>query len=127
MSKLPPEVKEKIIKLKASKRETSDLIGLNCIIILSKEIFKKNEDLKNYTDNVFQDIFLPYLFKSRTLLIARTTRNVYRYDETEKAKFVERIYDFFEDDFEVKESKKKSYNKANENMRKWMRALDKND
>ncbi|RDB32002.1 hypothetical protein [Exiguobacterium sp. RIT594] len=52
-------------------------IGLVSSTILSKELFKKNEDLKEYTD-IFRDnnssSFKDYIFASRTQVIAKVQR-----------------------------------------------------
>lgn len=129
MTKLPQEISKGILRLKNYKGNISDIIGLNCIIILSKDIFTENQDIEFYTREVFEKDYLPYLFKSRTLLLARTTRDIYNYDDKEKNILTERIYSFFESD--LKDNRKMSGNRktnnANENMRKWIRALDQND
>lgn len=55
-----------------------DLIGIFVTISLSTELFKRNEDLKPFIDEIFMDFIdetMPdYLYKSRTQLIGRAVR-----------------------------------------------------
>lgn len=57
-------------------------IGIISELILSKEIFNKNSELIDFVEVVFSVRFRPYVFKSRTILIAKITRIVYDCDDS---------------------------------------------
>ena len=63
-------------ELKNSKIQTYKLIGIVSELVLSKEIFKNNIDIEDFIVNVFNLRFKDYLYKSRTLLVARLTREI---------------------------------------------------
>ncbi|OLF50623.1 hypothetical protein BU200_00955 [Streptococcus acidominimus] len=57
------------------------LIGLNSELLLSKDLFKHNSEISMYLSQVFSIEFLPYVMRSRTMIVARLTREIYKYDE----------------------------------------------
>ncbi|SMB95452.1 hypothetical protein SAMN00017405_0407 [Desulfonispora thiosulfatigenes DSM 11270] len=63
------------------KKHNSELyieaIGLNSLILLSKDLFPSNDDLKSYTDEIIKIELKNYLFKSRTLLVAKINKYIY--------------------------------------------------
>ena len=67
-------------ELKNSKIQTYKLIGIVSELVLSKEIFKNNIDIEDFIVNVFNLRFKDYLYKSRTLLVARLTREILNND-----------------------------------------------
>lgn len=56
------------------------LYSIFIIILLSTEIFKKNEDIKIFIDETGLD-FRDYVFKNRTLLISRVIRKIEKADD----------------------------------------------
>ncbi len=67
---------EKDIKLylKRSDANKVELIGIFGILIISKELIKKNSEVADFIEFVL-DLRLPeYVIKSRTLMMARTSR-----------------------------------------------------
>lgn len=106
-----------------------DAIGLNTIIILSKELFPTNNDIRRYTDENIEMELKDYLFDSRTLLIARTNRYIYNLEIDELKRFYESVNIYItnessEDDPDDQQTKKdKGFNKNNkskENLQKWL-------
>ena len=71
-------------ELKNSKIQTYKLIGIVSELVLSKEIFKNNIDIEDFIVNVFNLRFKDYLYKSRTLLVARLTREILNNDSHAK-------------------------------------------
>ncbi|HII4232099.1 TPA: hypothetical protein ACY4LH_002878, partial [Enterococcus faecium 1,230,933] len=48
------------------------ILGIVTEIILSKELFQKNVDLKPFLENVFGVSYKDYVMRSRTMILART-------------------------------------------------------
>jgi hypothetical protein len=49
-------------------------IGFFVCLIFDKELFKTNQDLRNFAETVFNIHFLPYAARSRTLMCAKICR-----------------------------------------------------
>ena len=79
-------------ELKNSKIQTYKLVGIVCELVLSKEIFKNNTDIEDFIIGVFNLKFKDYLYKSRTLLVARLTREILKNDKY--AKQIKLLYKF---------------------------------
>lgn len=79
-------------ELKNSKIQTYKLVGIVCELVLSKEIFKNNTDIEAFIIGVFNLKFKDYLYKSRTLLVARLTREILKNDR--HAKQTKLLYKF---------------------------------
>ncbi|MGG4042136.1 hypothetical protein [Bacillus smithii] len=54
------------------------LTGVLSIIILTDWAYKKNDDIKHFTQNVLKEDYKFYLFKSRTLLFSRIVKDLYK-------------------------------------------------
>lgn len=52
------------------------IIGMVSELLLSRELFPKNVDIENFLREVFALEFKSYLFKSRTLVVARVTKEI---------------------------------------------------
>ncbi|MGO4790395.1 hypothetical protein AB4124_23560 [Paenibacillus sp. 2KB_20] len=108
--------------------DTSELIGLNSLLIYSKDIFGKNEEVDEYIKKVFNINFLPYVIRSRTLIFARVSKEIYYYDENQKNSVMKKMIQYFQgnlsDDTTIKKNNSEGKTNANENMKKWMRGLN---
>lgn len=71
-------------------------IGITSSIVLSFEIFKRNKEISNFVDTVFETQFKEYVMASRTTIVARLTRLIYDSDENEYLKFKKNLYNFIE-------------------------------
>lgn len=100
------------------------IIGLNITLILSKELFKKNKDIANYLDKVFEIQFKDYVMDSRTLIIARVSRAIYLYPDEKLEKLTIKMKDYFIDTPSNLPSKISRRKNENENMKKWIRSLN---
>ncbi|QNK86479.1 hypothetical protein H7992_14555 [Sporosarcina sp. resist] len=56
------------------------LYGIITDIIFSSSLIKKNSDFQNFTQDFFGVQFKGYVYKSRTLLLARCLRLIEKYD-----------------------------------------------
>ncbi|MCW1837395.1 hypothetical protein [Bacillus xiamenensis] len=103
--------------------DSIDVLGISIALIYSKEIFKKNEDLKNFLIKVFDLQFLPYVMKSRTLIAARVSRTLVKLNDEEIHKIKLKILEYFKSDQESDKVKSSKRNTANEKMKKWLEGL----
>ena len=65
----------KIDKRSDNEKIRSSLYSVFVSILLSKEIFTKNDDIKEFL-NAIDINFKDYVYKSRTLILARVLRNI---------------------------------------------------
>lgn len=65
-------------ELKSKKPSRYKMIGISSELILSKELFNKNTDIEKFIENVFDEKFKQYVYSSRTNIVARTTRIIFR-------------------------------------------------
>ncbi|MEK3974705.1 hypothetical protein [Psychrobacillus sp. FSL K6-1267] len=56
------------------------LYGIVAEIIISNTLIKKNSDFQDFTEDFFGTKFKFYVYKSRTLLLARCIRLIEKYD-----------------------------------------------
>lgn len=61
-------------ELKNKNIPTYKVIGIVAELLLSREIFRANDDIRDFLDEIFSIRFKDYLYKSRTLLVSRTIR-----------------------------------------------------
>lgn len=67
-------------ELKSKNIPKYKIIGINTEIILDEEVFKRNEEIRPFLEAIFNLKFKDYIMKSRTLIIARTSREIYKLD-----------------------------------------------
>lgn len=70
-------------KIQGPKVDIVDIIGVVSVFILSKDIFAKNKDVDQFIQKVFDIKYANYITKSRTLMVAKVSRNLYYMDEAE--------------------------------------------
>ncbi|MCQ4669757.1 hypothetical protein NE689_00385 [Lactonifactor longoviformis] len=78
------------------------IIGIVSELILSRQVFPRNLDIEEFLKEIFSLEFKTYLFKSRTLVVARVAREIIAMekDDTYKGKlykFVQQKADFLKD------------------------------
>ncbi|MEB6065003.1 hypothetical protein MXM24_14570 [Enterococcus gallinarum] len=107
-------------KINAIKNEKSKeyLIGTLSSLIFSKEIFYRNSDIEPFIYDVFGIKYLSYVFRSRTLLFARLTKDVILNENIDYADISKKFGLFFE--IETKNSIK---NKTTKNISKWVQGI----
>ena len=98
-----------------------DAIGLNTLIMLSKDLFPNNEDIKNYTTDNFKIDFKEYLFKSRTMLVARSNRYIYELNDEELKILYKYMINYLNNNTEEeKENNLQKNNKSKANLKTWL-------
>ncbi|MCR8866887.1 hypothetical protein NQ109_28585 [Priestia megaterium] len=111
------------IKLSNSKgfsaKELEDraiFMGVMAEILLSRELFSKNSDLRIFIKNIFNLEPLEYLFRSRTLLLSRVIRIIESSEKDELRNYISRVSSYIDktyaaDSDEEILNKQKSYKK----------------
>ena len=84
-------------ELKSKKPSRYKLIGISSELILSKELFNKNIDIESFIEYDFEVKFKEYLFASRTSLVARTTRLIFKSNEDQYISYKRRLSNFLND------------------------------
>lgn len=86
-------------------------IGIVSEIILSREIFQSNAQLEDFLRDVFSLSFKPYLFRSRTLVVARTIRVIL--STKDDMMFKTQLYNFIQELIEKFNQENKTKNQFN--------------
>lgn len=102
-----------------------DIIGLNVAIIYSKEIFKRNKDISQFLVEIYNINFRPYVMKSRTLIVARITRELHNKTHEELNEIRLKLINYLNPNTNISEKKNKSNKKqdSNEKLKKWIEGL----
>lgn len=124
---------EKKIKFYLKKNEinTIELMGIMGMIIISKDILKRNSEVKELIEKVLGLTFPEYVIRSRTLMSARVNRFLVGIDnESEIKKYQKKILNYLEslEDPKVPEELEKVVRKAkkeneNDKLKKWLKGL----
>ncbi|WP_422118056.1 hypothetical protein ACORE2_12970 [Bacillus thuringiensis] len=69
-------------------------IGIIAEMLLSKRLFPRNEDLKNFIKSAFNLEILDYVYRSRTLLLARIIRRIEKAEKETLTEYVEQTYSY---------------------------------
>ncbi len=83
-------------ELKSKHPAKYKLIGIVSGIVLSKDIFKKNNELKVFIKNTFNIEFKEYVFSSRTMVVAKLVRLINDSNENEYIIYKSNLYFFLE-------------------------------
>ena len=67
------------------------ILGIVTEIILSKELFQKNVDLKPFLENVFGVSYKDYVMRSRTMILARTNRLINESSEEKQSEYRKKL------------------------------------
>ncbi|MGE1235605.1 hypothetical protein [Bacillus altitudinis] len=81
-------------ELKNSKPPKYKIIGIVSEMILSKELFEKNLEIKLFLKEVFDKEFNAYVYASRTLIISRTVRLIAKSEDKEYLTYKNKLYKF---------------------------------
>lgn len=122
---------KELILRKISRKDADaiDLFGASVALLYSKESFERNQDISLFLTEVFGIDFLPYVMRSRTLIVARITKELKNKNNEEheeiKKKIIEylnkKIDDTAADTSDVKKKSKKR--DANDKMKTWLEGL----
>lgn len=92
------------------------LIGTIIFFIYSKDVFKKNNNLPDFIQSVFDIEYKSYVYKSRSTLVAKCSRKIYLAAESERNSIQRKFIDYFIFDDE-KTAKKRN---ENDKLAKWL-------
>lgn len=81
-------------ELKNTKPPKYKTIGIVSEMVLSKELFEKNIDIKVFIKEVFGKEFSSYVYASRTLIISRTIRLISNAEDKEYLKYKNNLYKY---------------------------------
>lgn len=103
------------VHLKTSNKNYT--IGTVTLIVYSNELFKNNKDIIPFLKVVFNESYLPYVIKSRTLIVAKLGRYLAQKEKGEIIEINQAILDYFGDiissDGEIKKRAKKKMQMIN--------------
>lgn len=108
-------------------------IGITYELILRKDLFPKNENLKTFIDNIYvkrfkdQERFKDYLYYARTILASRVQKKIMSdLDYNQILEIVSELYDILpEDDINKNRTNKKGSN--NDAIIEWMNFIKNRD
>lgn len=101
-------------ELKNNRIPQYKIIGIVSVLIFSREIFKKNSEIYSFLNEVFDLQFKEYIMKSRTLIIARTTKMIHNIQEEEYNLYKKRLLAFVTN--KIEELKRQENIKAEKNQ-----------
>lgn len=96
------------------------LIGLNICIILSRDIFKRNQDVGRYIKTIYKKEYPLYVMKSRTLIIAKLSRDLITLDKRQQKEVVKNINIYFSIDSTATLTQK---SRTAKNISKWVQGI----
>ncbi|AXN39627.1 hypothetical protein [Peribacillus butanolivorans] len=110
-------------------------MGVVAELLLSKELFKRNEELKSFIKVVFNINPLEYLFRSRTLLLSRIIRIIESAEKDELKKYIENVYIYIEKTTDKENKLKPAPNKTNkkgknntiDTIDRWRKVINRNN
>ena len=85
------------------------IVGIISELLLSKEIFRNNNEIEEFLDKILDIHFKTYVFRSRTLIIARVIRILLTAENSSTYKndlytFVQSKIDLMKDDVQTKKN-----------------------
>lgn len=106
-------------ELKSKNIARYKLIGITTELILDSNFFNKNEEIVPFLLEVYNLAFKEYVITSRTMIIARASREIYKLDTKEYENLRRRMFEFLNDYLEF-EGKNKNTKNGKPNFTKWM-------
>lgn len=92
------------------------IIGIISELLLSKKIFAQNNDIEIFLEKTFNLYFKTYLYKSRTLLVARVIREIIAIENENIYK--KQLYTFIEEKIEA--LKEEAPKNKKDNLKGWL-------
>lgn len=83
-------------ELKNSNPARYKVIGIISRLILSTELFRKNEDIIDFLKYIIETEFKEYVIASRTLIVARTVRVIEEFSENEYLNCKRKLYKYID-------------------------------
>lgn len=106
-------------ELKSKNIPKYKLVGITSELILNTSIFSRNEDLVPFLKNIYSLAYKEYVIKSRTMILARTARDIYKMENKEYEILRKRLLGFVNGYLELSTQNKEIKNSKSD-FRKWM-------
>lgn len=106
-------------ELKAKNIAKYKLIGITTELILNTSIFTKNEDLVPFLKKIYGLSYKEYIIKTRTMILARTARDIYRMDDKKYELIRKNLFNFVNEYLELS-IQNKEFKATNNDFSKWM-------
>lgn len=110
-----------------------DLMGISAALLYSRDFFNRNKDINLFLKEVYDIEFLPYVMRSRTLIVAKITRELNKKEENELKEIRTKIINYLNNtalqDDQTNPNEKTEKNKpskkkdANEKLKAWLEGL----
>lgn len=78
-----------------------ELYGIFTVLILSKEVFKSNKDIKEFIE-IFNIKSKPYMIKSRSIILSKVIRTIRDLDDREIYIYISNLNKLFSDEIDKK-------------------------
>ncbi len=124
--------KTEVIKMIEKDEEFLVFLGTINMIVLNRSLLKKNSEVSKCIKEVFDIEFPEYVVKSRTLMAARLSREIFNIDKYKISNYYIKIHEFLEkmsvgkNEKEQNSSNKKNKSKklnANDKLDKWLKGI----
>lgn len=96
------------------------MIGIVVEMLLSKELFPRNESVSTFLNETFNIHYKEYVLKSRTTIVARCVRDIFGADENLFEMHRKKLLDFVKSDIDVKTNSKN----RSDSIHKWMDGIN---
>jgi septum formation topological specificity factor MinE len=106
-------------ELKSKNVAKYKLIGITTELILNTSIFSRNEDIVPFLKTIYKLTYKEYIIKSRTMILARTARDIYKMDNKEYETLRKKLLDFVNGYIELS-AQNKEFKTSNSDFSKWM-------
>lgn len=95
------------------------LIGITTELILNTSIFTKNEDIVPFLKKIYGLSYKEYIIKTRTMILARTARDIYKMDDKKYEIIRKNLFNFVNEYLELS-IQNKEFKATNNDFSKWM-------
>ncbi|OOR27576.1 hypothetical protein [Bacillus wiedmannii] len=110
-------------KLTDKNLDMVDILGIICSLLYSKSIFKRNQDIEMFLYEVLGMKFLPYVIHSRTLIVARVTKELHKQKDIDIKKLQKSVLNYFNEKDALSSNKVNKKKDENEKLKTWLRGL----
>ncbi|WP_144467331.1 hypothetical protein [Bacillus toyonensis] len=117
------ELNNLLKKLTRKNLDMVDVLGIICSLLYSKSIFKRNQDVEIFLQKVLGMKFMPYVIHSRTLIVARVTRELHKNQDIDIKELQQNVLNYFNENTELTTEKEHKKKDENEKLKTWLRGL----
>ncbi|WP_128894090.1 hypothetical protein [Longirhabdus pacifica] len=106
-------------ELKSKNVAKYKLVGITTELILNTTIFSKNENIVPFLKSVYNLTYKEYIIRSRTMILARTARYIYKLDSKEYENSRKELLNFINKCLQLSIQNKEVKNTSSD-FSKWM-------